>query len=147
MVHSAKKEKYSPLNRIVRASWASLEEVDRPPPYSTIIMSVMSGRRWHDFRAVLLHPMFCNADRDCSRLCQVQIPLCFPTVGNCPVSEAYNRLLPASVVPNSTLSCYLTDWLQLDLIRILVDQASLRRKHFGCMAYRSNGKSVCRLPY
>ena len=56
MVYAVNKEKYSSINRIPIAERASLEEVDRPSPYSTIFTSVTKvdddvrdiGK--HDFR-------------------------------------------------------------------------------------------------
>ena len=40
------REVYSSINRIAIAERASLEEVDRPAPYSAIFVSVTRGRRW-----------------------------------------------------------------------------------------------------
>ena len=71
MVHAAKKETYSSINRIAIAEGESLEEVDRPYSYSAIFILFLSrevdgdvrdiGK--HDFRSILLHPMVSNANR------------------------------------------------------------------------------------
>ena len=46
MVHAANKERYSTRNRIAIAERASLQDVDRPSPYSAIFISVTRGRWW-----------------------------------------------------------------------------------------------------
>ena len=70
MAHAANTEKYSSINRIAIAERASLEDVDRPSPYSAICILFLSrevdddvrdiGK--HDFRSVLLHLMLSKAN-------------------------------------------------------------------------------------
>ena len=63
MVHATNKETYSSINCIAIAEKASLEEIDRPSPYSAIFISITNDIREigkHDFRSVLLHPMLSN---------------------------------------------------------------------------------------
>jgi len=44
MVHAAKKDEYSSINRIATAERSSLEDVDRPSQYSAIIIYFFDDR-------------------------------------------------------------------------------------------------------